>query len=286
MIFNIIIMATHYGMESPMQCQISDPTTFGVGLQYSLMRGPWLLAQARKRVQRPGGLELTRRMLNALDICTSDDVVELAPGVGVTARATLERRPRSYIGIEPSEDAARHVRWYLRGNSRQCLVGRAEKTGLPGASASVIYGESILTMQTAEQKTAIVAEAARVLRTGGRFGIHELSLKPDNLSPAIKSIIPQALFDAIHVGARPLTENGWCELLTAQGFRVEKQMRVPMQLLKLRQLVRDEGLPRALRIIWNAVTTPAVRRSVRAMYATFRRYAEHLCATAIVAVKT
>lgn len=269
-----------------MQHHISDPTSFGVGLQYRLMRGPWLLAQARKRVRRPGGLALTRRMLNALDICASDDVVELTPGLGVSARATLERRPRSYIGIEPSEDAARQVRWFLRGNTRRCLVGRAERTGLPGASASVVYGEAMLTMQTAEQKTAIVAEAARVLRNGGRLGIHELSLKPDNLSPAIQSIIPQALSDAIHMGARPLTGNGWCELLAAQGFRVEKQISVPMRLLNLRRLVRDEGLPRALRIICNAVKTPAVRRSIRAMYATFRRYAQHLCATAIVAVKT
>ena len=88
------------------------------------------------------------------------------------------------------------------------------------------------------------------------------------------------------MGARPLTANGWCELLATQGFRVEKQMSVPMHLLELRRLVRDEGLPRALRIIWNAVKTPSVRRSIRAMYATFRRYAQHLCATAIVAAKT
>jgi len=273
-------------MEIPMQYQVSDPTTLGVGLQYSRMRGPWLLAQMGKRMLRPGGLELTRRMLNALNICTNDDVVELTPGLGVTARATLERRPRSYIGIENSEDSARHVRWYLTGKSRQCRIGRAEKTGLPDASASVVYGEAMLTMQPVEQKAEIVAEAARVLRSGGRYGIHELSLKPKNVSDAIKSEIPKALSDAIHMGACPLTANEWSELLAAQGFSIEKQISVPIHLFELRRLVRDEGLPRALRIIWNAVRTPTVRRPILAMYATLRRYAHHLSATAIVAVKS
>ena len=92
------------------------------------MPGHWLLARMGKRVLRPGGLELTRQMLNALDIRASDDVVEFAPGLGVTARAALGRGPRSYIGIERDEDAARHVRRYLSGESRRCLVGRAEET--------------------------------------------------------------------------------------------------------------------------------------------------------------
>ena len=238
-----------------------------------------------KRVLRPGGLELTRQMLDALDIRASDDVVEFAPGLGVTARAALGRGPRSYIGVERDEDAAQHVRRYLSGEGRRCLVGRAEETGLPGESASVVYGEAMLTMQTASQKATIVAEAARVLRAGGRYGIHELSLEPDDLDDAAKSEIQQALSDAIHVGARPLTASEWRGLLAAQGLVVESQISSPMHLLEPRRFVRDEGLPRTLRFIWNVARTPEARRRIRAMRATFRHYAEHLAATAIVAVK-
>ncbi len=238
-----------------------------------------------KRVLRPGGLELTLRMLDALGIRTSDDVVEFAPGLGVTARATLARGPHSYIGIERDEDAARLVRRYLSGESRQCLVGRAEETGLADGSANVVYGEAMLTMQTAAQKKSIIAEAARVLRAGGRYGIHELSLMPDDLHDAIKSEIQQALSDAIHVGARPLTAKEWQALFAGQGFVVETQINAPMHLLEPRRFVRDEGLPRTLRFLWNVARTPAARRRILAMRATFRRYAEHLTATAIVAVK-
>ena len=178
---------------------MTEPTSVpGARLEYSRMPGHWLLARMGKRVLRPGGLELTRHMLYGLSIRESDDVVELAPGLGVTARAALEREPRSYIGIERDEDAAGHVRRYLVGENRRCVVGRAEETGLPDASATVVYGEAMLTMQTAAQKAAIVGEAARVLRAGGRYGIHELSLEPDDLDDAVKSEIQQALSDAIH----------------------------------------------------------------------------------------
>ena len=58
-----------------------------------------------------------------------------------------------------------------------------------------------------------------------------------------------------------------------------------MHLLEPRRLIRDEGFPRTLRFVWNVARTPAARQRIRAMHATFRRYAEHLAATAVVAVK-
>ena len=57
--------------------------------------GHWLLARLGKRVLRPGGRELTHRMLDAATL-PGAEVVELAPGLGhrplPEARARLERR--------------------------------------------------------------------------------------------------------------------------------------------------------------------------------------------------
>ena len=136
-----------------------DEALPGEGLDFSKMPGHWLLAQMGKRVLRPGGLELTRRMLATLDIQASDEVVEFAPGLGLTARAALERNPASYTGVERDEKATRLVRRYLNGPGRQCLVGKAESTGLPASSATVVFGEAMLSMQTAGHKEAIVKEA-------------------------------------------------------------------------------------------------------------------------------
>jgi hypothetical protein len=53
------------------------------------MPGHWLLARMGKRVLRPGRLELTHWLLGELSVTAPDDVVEFAPGLGVTARMTL-----------------------------------------------------------------------------------------------------------------------------------------------------------------------------------------------------
>lgn len=144
------------------------------GLGLKTMPGHWLLARLGKRVLRPGGVELTRRMLDELDILPSDAVVEFAPGLGFTARLTLNRRPYSYTAIEQEEAAAQTVSRILPGPRQRCLVGSAEDTGLPGMSATVVYGEAMLTMQTPDLKCRILKEAYRLLKPGGRYGIHEL----------------------------------------------------------------------------------------------------------------
>jgi len=48
-----------------------------------------LLIQMGKRVLRPGGMGLTRRMLEMLNINASDEVVEFAPGTGDTAKMNI-----------------------------------------------------------------------------------------------------------------------------------------------------------------------------------------------------
>ena len=179
------------------------------------MPGHWLLAKMGKRVLRPGGLELTQRLLSELAVTANDDVVEFAPGLGITARMTLARKPKSYIAVERDAKAAATVATYLTGPNQRCIAGTAEATGLADATASVVYGEAMLSMQMAPAKAKIIAEAARLLRPGGRYGIHELCLIPDDVDQSIRDAIQHEMSDDIHVGVRPLTEREWCELLEA-----------------------------------------------------------------------
>ena len=166
------------------------------------MPGHWLLARMGKRVLRPGGLELTRQLLNDLAIGECDEVVEFAPGLGVTARMALARKPCSYTAIERDQEAASTVGSYLAEPHQKCIVGTAEQTGLPNCVASVVYGEAMLSMQTASIKSRIVAEAARLLTPGGRYGIHELCLAPNDVDEATREAIQCGLSDDIHVGVR------------------------------------------------------------------------------------
>ena len=54
----------------------------GEHLDVSKMPIFMLLARLGKRTLRPGGMELTRQMLELLDVQRSDEVVEFAPGLG------------------------------------------------------------------------------------------------------------------------------------------------------------------------------------------------------------
>lgn len=257
----------------------------GTGLPVEKVPGHWLLAQLGKRVLRPGGMGLTRQMLAALHITPTDQVIEFAPGLGVTAQIVLSNTPASYTAVEADDAAAKRVQRYLSGENQRCVVGHAEKTGLPDASATVIYGEAMLTMQTPGNKSKIIAEAKRLLTLDGRYGIHELCLVPDDITEDTKETINQALSKSIHVGARPLTVSEWKALFEHEGFIIKAESTVPMHLLKLPRLIQDEGISGTIRLIWNIIRKPPARKRILAMRQVFQQYEKNLAAVMLVAEK-
>ncbi|MFG2250136.1 class I SAM-dependent methyltransferase [Spirillospora sp. NPDC048823] len=245
------------------------------------VQGHWLLARLGKRVLRPGGIALTRRMLDHAEI-GGCDIVELAPGLGRTAQEIIGRRPGGYIGIDGDPDAAARVRQVVGGHGT-VRVAEAAVTGLPDASADVVLGEAMLTMQGDKAKGAIVAEAARILRPGGRYAIHELALTPDQIEDDIKTQVRQALAHSIKVNARPQTVGEWRALLEAHGFAIERVETAPMALLQVRRLVSDEGLGGALRFGKNLLVQGDARRRVLDMRKVFREHRSSLVAVALIA---
>jgi hypothetical protein len=260
-------------------------TTAGEGLKINKMPGHWVLARLGKRVLRPGGMELTRRMLKALQISAKDEVVEFAPGMGITAQLTLRTGPASYIAVERDEAAAKIVRGYLRDNRQQCIVGSATGTGLPSESASVVYGEAMLTMQPAETKRQIIHEAHRLLRKNGRYGIHEMSLLSEDMSDETRKKTERDLTGVVHHGVRPLTIGEWRALLESEGFRIQSVHQAAMSLLEPGRLIRDEGVFGAMRFLSNLLRDSEARERVLGMRKVFRRNRKNLGAVAITAIK-
>jgi len=273
-------------MSDPVESHSVTPNQpIGRVSELSKMPAHWLLAQMGKRVLRPGGIELTRQMLEALAISSSDDVVEFAPGLGATAKLTLQRVPNSYTAIERDEVAARQVRSLLNAPRQRCVVGNAQTTGLPAQSASVAYGEAMLTMQPQATKDQIVTEAVRLLRPGGRYGIHELALVPEDLTEPLRNEIARAFGHTIHHLVQPLTVTGWRDLLERRGMEVQSTLTAPMQLLEPARLVRDEGFFGAVRFVVNVIRHREARKRVLELRRLFRSYRDHVSAVALVAVK-
>lgn len=172
------------------------------------LQGHWLLARIGKHVLRPGGKKLTERMLANADIA-GKDVVEFAPGLGLTTRAILERDPKSYRGVDRDPQVVDIISKLTSEKATipaSCVQRDAADTGLESNSADVVIGEAMLTMQTERGKQAIIGEAFRLLRAGGTCSIHELGLQPDNLDESVKDEVRKALARSIKVNARPLTE--------------------------------------------------------------------------------
>jgi threonine dehydrogenase-like Zn-dependent dehydrogenase len=170
----------------------------------------------------------------------------------------------------------------VKASGGQCLIASADETGLANAQASVVYGEAMLTMQGQNQKVAIIAEAARLLRSGGRYGIHELCLVPDELPQETRDLIEHDLTTTIHVGARPLTIPEWHALLTEHGFSITHCVTASMHLLEAPRLIQDEGLGRVLLIALRLLRDGKARARIFAIKNAFRKHGSHLRAITIV----
>ncbi len=248
-------------------------------------QGHWLLAKMGKRVLRPGGKELTLRLVNGLNISHEDQLVEFAPGMGFTASLLLEKKPKTYTGIELNEEAAGLLKKKINSNGYGIINTSATNTGLTEASVDKVIGEAMLTMQADHRKSEIIREAYRILKPGGWYGIHELGLVPEQIEDKVKKEVQQELAKSIKVNARPLTIREWCVLLEKEGFKVKSIQENPMELLKLRRIIADEGIFRTLKIGFNILTHPKAKKKILDMRDIFNKYEDHLTAFAIIAEK-
>lgn len=246
--------------------------------------GHWILARLGKKVLRPGGRETTDFLLRNLPLA-GGTVVEFAPGLGATARQILAAGPARYIGVDADPDACANVRTLLPVGPHEAVNVDASQTGLAQGMADAVIGEAMLTMQTDRHKLEIMTEAARLLKPGGRYGIHELCLIPDDAPEELKTTIRQDLARAIKVNARPITVPEWTELARQAGFEVVGVHRAEMLLLSARRNLRDEGVLGTLKIVLNVIRRPELRERVLTMRTTFRTHRRHLGAVGLVLQK-
>jgi SAM-dependent methyltransferase len=244
-----------------------------------------MLARAGKRVLRPGGVELSDRLLHALSISPRDTVIELAPGLGHTAEKVIARGPISYLGVDREPSVVAELNRRLSGEAVRFVEGVAEDTGLPGETATVLFGEAMLSMQPTSRKKLVIEEAWRLLRRGGRYGIHELCLQSDALTESSRKQMEADLSQTIHHGVCVPSPMEWYELMESAGFRVKLEMRAPMALLDPTRIIQDEGWLGALRFGFNVLRCGEARRRVSAMRSVFRHYRKSLQAICLVCEK-
>ena len=111
------------------------------------------------------------------------------------------------------------------------LKGQMEAIPLPDASVDVIISNCVINLSA--DKDAVLAEAFRVLRPGGRFAVADIVVQGGSLSPAVRQAL--ALWAGCIAGA--LKEEEYREKLAAAGF-----VDVDLQVLKV---YTEEDIPPA-----------------------------------------
>lgn len=234
---------------------------------------------------RPGGLLLTQKLLENLNINRNDDVVEFAPGLGFTAAIALSKNPKTYTGIERDVASAKRLKKKFPNKNCSFVVANVSNCSLVNNVATKVYGEAMLTMHADHRKAEIIKEAHRILKPNGLYGIHELVLSTNKLSETESAAIKKELAQVSHVNARPLSVLEWESVLETNGFKVISVETSEMLLLEPKRMLADEGFLNLLYIGLNLITHPKAMKRVLLLKTTFKKYRKNLNAVAIIAQK-
>ncbi len=141
-----------------------------------------------------------------------------------------------------------------------------------------VLAEAILTLQSLPGKTKLVKSIRQKLKPGGKFLSQEMLVRDK------EEEIHQVLAKVIRVNSSPLSLNHWTELYAEAGLQVQQTHSGGMELLSLKQLIRDEGLGGTIRIAKNILTNPPLRERVLEMRRTYLNYQNELGYIAMCAI--
>jgi arsenite methyltransferase len=154
---------------------------------------------------RPGGLVLTREVLETAGVSPGMKVLDVACGGG-DSREAVEALGAAYFSVDLS------VRNLARAGGG---VAAAEVERLPFADATLDAVLVQCAFCTFADKEAAALEMARVLKPGGRLLLADVTLDRETLPPELRSVFAAA---ACLADARPL--ESYAAYVSASGLRV------------------------------------------------------------------
>ncbi|MFI6598724.1 methyltransferase domain-containing protein [Nonomuraea sp. NPDC050536] len=154
--------------------------------------------------------------LAVADLLPGETVLDLGSGGGLDV--LLSARRVGPAGHAYGLDASHDMLSLARANAEQAgvtnvefLHGHIEDIPLPSAAVDVVISNCVINLSL--DKPAVLAEAFRVLKPGGRFGISDV-IADDEVEPAARSAAEQR----VGCANGTLTACEYRQLLTGIGF--------------------------------------------------------------------
>jgi len=127
----------------------------------------------------PGGLDLTERMVELLDLDSNSIVLDIASGRGTTACFISDLTGCKVIGLDISSDsvqkATEKAMLYGLNKTVKFICGDVEKLPLESETFDAVICECSFSLQS--NKFQVASEIHRVLKKGGKLGMSDVFLK-------------------------------------------------------------------------------------------------------------
>lgn len=175
----------------------------------------------------PGGLGLTNKLGRLMGLQPGELVADLASARGESAQALGRVFHCSVLGVEFGAQAVRHAsRVAAAGSRAHFVLGDAEC--LPLRSGVFDAAVCECSMSLFINKAQAVAETARLLKPGGRFGLSDVTIEPGALPPELEGELGQVL-----CLTSALTSGGYVDLLEDGGFTVTERLDTSDEIVKI-----------------------------------------------------
>ena len=175
----------------------------------------------------PGGLGLTNKLGRLMGLQPGNWVADLASAQGTSAQALGRVFRCSVLGVEFGAEAVRHAYNDLPEASHAHFV-RGDVESLPLRSGAFDAAVCECSMSLFIYKVQAVAETARLLRPGGRFGLSDVTIEPGSLPPELEGELGQVL-----CLTSALTAEGYVHLLEDGGFAVTERLDASGEIIKI-----------------------------------------------------